>query len=89
MFYGIRVSSIFKAEIGEITHRSRVDSNTVVLVIDLGPCDSYVVTASNVEGIGVVATLCISRFVINDRARDREARTPRYAIDLYWSVLNV
>lgn len=48
-----------------MTYLARVDSQAVVLVLDVGVADGDVGTGANIESIGVVAALGITLAVVD------------------------
>lgn len=59
----------------ELDVGARVDGNAVVLVVDLGAVDVDVVGGTNVEAIGVVASLGVTGRVVDGHRVDGEAVT--------------
>lgn len=73
----------------EATNRARVNSDAVVLVVNLSAGDDDVGAGANVEAISVLATVVIAIRVVDGHAGDGEARGAVDADSLNGRVLNV
>lgn len=68
---------------------SRVNSNTVILVIHVSTGDNHVSTAADIETIRVMAASTITGFIVNRHIGDSESITAVDANSLNRSVLDV
>lgn len=65
-----RVSIFHYHRIRSLTNLSRVDSNTVVLVVNLGTVNGDTSALTNIEAISVVSTLRVTLSIINGHLVD-------------------
>lgn len=72
-----------------MSYSSRVDSNTIVLVVHGSTVDNNVGTATDIETIGVVATCGVTGPVVNCHAVDGQPITAIDTDSLNGSVLDV
>jgi hypothetical protein len=70
-------------------YRSRVYSNTIILVIHIGAGDNHVSTTTNIETVCVMATSTITGFIVNSHIGDSESITAVDANSLNRSILDV
>jgi len=70
-------------------HRSRIDRNTIVLIIHISPRNNNLRTRANVEAVRILATSSIASRIINSHASDSQAVAAINAHGLERCVLDV
>lgn len=71
------------------TYGTRVDCNTVVLVVDSGTGDDHIAARTNIEAVGVVTASGVTSLVVDGHISDSQSITSVDADGLNGSVLNI
>jgi hypothetical protein len=71
------------------TYGSRVDCNTVVLVVDSGTGDDHIAARTNIEAVGVVTAGGVTGLIVDGHISDSQSITSVDADRLNGSVLNI
>ena len=70
-------------------YRSRIDRNTIILVVNIGACDDNVGARANVEAVRVLTASSIAGRIVDSHAGDGQAVAAVNAHGLERCVLDV
>jgi len=82
------LASLFSLSIPHKTHRSRIDSNTIILIVNIGPSNRNTSARSNIKTISISTKRITSRIVDRD-IRKRKCSSTIDTEDLDRSIKDV